>query len=628
MALRRVPLRVVVPMLLMAIVAVLASLQYRWLGQVSQAERTRMHETMTARAEALAADLDHEVARIYVAFQLRQPELAALDAALARRYQLWRESTRYPNLVRDLYIARHDGTLERFDAEAMALQRIEWPKALEPVRVERQADPPPLPGNTSFAFRFPRAISTGPLAVSVMLPFDRPAAQPAPRPLTFPGVVLAVLDESVVRDSLLPALARDHLGDSLDEYRVAIVDAADPTDVVYRSEGDAPQLDPAEADVTVNALTVRASIAERVLATELRAATAFAAGLEASGGVTRVPEGARRDHLTLFIQQQPEALRPDGPHAPRITTMARAVTLAGGAWQVLLKHRAGSLEAAVQQVRRRNLLVSFGMLALLAASVGLVLVSARRAERLASQQMDFVATVSHELRTPLAVIRSAGQNLSAGVVHDTKRYGELIETEGRRLTEMIEQTLALAGLSGGRRPLAQHAVDAGEVARAVAASPETLAQAGDIAVELRVADDLPPVLADEMLLRRGVQNLVGNALKYGGAGGWVGLTVDAPRRGREVRITVSDRGPGLAADDLPHIFEPFYRGRGAIAAQVPGNGLGLHLVRRIAEAHGGRVTVRSTPGEGAAFTLHIPAGADPRPEPLPGEQPQRAMEPS
>lgn len=156
-----------------------------------------------------------------------------------------------------------------------------------------------------------------------------------------------------------------------------------------------------------------------------------------------------------------------------VTTTAGAMgSTGGGAWQVLLKHRAGSLEAAVTRVRRRNLLMSFGMLTLLAASVGLVLVSARRAERLASQQMDFVATVSHELRTPLAVIRSAGQNLAAGVVQDTKRYGDLIETEGRRLTDMVEQTLALAGLSGERRPVAQHPVDAGDVARAVLASPE------------------------------------------------------------------------------------------------------------------------------------------------------------
>jgi len=78
-------------------------------------------------------------------------------------------------------------------------------------------------------------------------------------------------------------------------------------------------------------------------------------------------------------------------------------------------------------------------------------------------------------------------------------------------------------------------------------------------------------------------------------------------RSREVRISVSDRGPGIDSHDLPHLFEPFYRGREAVARQVQGNGLGLHLVKRIAEAHGGRVSVRSPAGQGATFTLHLPA---------------------
>jgi two-component system sensor histidine kinase BaeS len=189
---------------------------------------------------------------------------------------------------------------------------------------------------------------------------------------------------------------------------------------------------------------------------------------------------------------------------------------------------------------------------------------------------------------------------------------------------MVEQTLALAGLSGERKPVAQQPVDAGDVVRAVLAAPETAARADGVTFDVRIAEELPLVLADEMLLRRGVQNLVANALKYGGAGNWIGISVDAAgsRRGREVRVTVSDRGAGVAADDLPHIFDAFYRGRKAVADQVQGNGLGLHLVKRIAEAHGGRVTLKTAPGEGASFTLHLPARGDLVIHSLAGHQPQ------
>src|SRR4029079_7870929 len=125
----------------------------------------------------------------------------------------------------------------------------------------------------------------------------------------------------------------------------------------------------------------------------------------------------------------------------------------GPSWRILLQHADGSLDAAVAHARLRNLYLSFGILATLMISVGLILFNARRSERLAAQQMDFVATVSHELRTPLAVIRSAAQNLAAGVVPDpaqARQYGDLIETEGRRLTDMVEQVLEYAGLSDHR----------------------------------------------------------------------------------------------------------------------------------------------------------------------------------
>ena len=124
--------------------------------------------------------------------------------------------------------------------------------------------------------------------------------------------------------------------------------------------------------------------------------------------------------VSIFVEQR----------GARVNDYRVSQGIGNPAWQFVVQHTAGSLDAAVAQVRRRNLWLSFGILAVLASGVGLVVVNARRSERLAAQQMDFVATVSHELRTPLAVIRSAAQNLSAGVVHEpaqARRYGDLIE---------------------------------------------------------------------------------------------------------------------------------------------------------------------------------------------------------
>jgi len=624
-----VPFRVIVPIVLMAVLAVLAALQYHWLGQVSQAERQRMHETMTARARSLATDIDREISRLYLTFQLREPDAGRVEQAIGERYRLWRETTRHPDLISGVYLVSAQGTLQAFDRESQTLEEAEWPAHLAPIRdraanarttrVQTLSVPAAggAPTSNTFSFRLPPAISTDPLAISVVLPFITHRTSDGiveTRVFTQPSSLLLVLDQQKFVGDILPQLITQHLGDSLDEYRLSIVKTRTPSEIVYASTTDWVLFDPEQADVRVDALGVRPAINERLLATELRAVHVLT---RSSGGAPPPPPPSPAPGAVVLPRAAP-AGGGGGAFAGAIAGIGT------GAWQVLLKHRAGSLEAAVERVRRRNLLMSFGMLALLAVSVGLVLVSARRAERLASQQMDFVATVSHELRTPLAVIRSAGQNLAAGVVQDPKRYGDLIENEGRRLTDMVEQTLALAGLSGERKPVSQQPVDAGDIARAVLASPETTSRADGVQIDLRVAAELPLVLADEMLLRRGVQNLVGNALKYGAAGGWVGVTVDASgsRRGREVRITVSDRGPGVAAEDLPHIFDPFYRGRRAVADQVQGNGLGLHLVRRIAEAHGGRVSVRTAPGDGAAFTIHIPARADLAVHPLADEQPQ------
>jgi signal transduction histidine kinase len=285
-------------------------------------------------------------------------------------------------------------------------------------------------------------------------------------------------------------------------------------------------------------------------------------------------------------------------------------------WRLVVQHASGSLEGLVAKGRQRNLVLSFGMLALLGASVVLLAINAQRAQRLADQQMDFVATVSHELRTPLAVIQSAAQNLAAGVVSEasqTKRYGELIDAEGRRLTDMVEQILTFARLATAPAPAKTTGVaDAAAVARAVATSFEALATREQVAIAVD-APEAAAVGADESTVRRILTNLIGNALKYGSSGKWIGVSVQKAGgdRGDEVELRVADRGRGIDPEDLPHVFDAFYRGGTVIDRRARGNGLGLALVKRIVEGQGGRIEVESTRGKGATFIVRLPAARIP-----------------
>ena len=305
----------------------------------------------------------------------------------------------------------------------------------------------------------------------------------------------------------------------------------------------------------------------------------------------------------------------------------RIVTRAGtfgveGRWMLLAQHRAGSLEAAVAAVRWRNLWISSGVLVLLTLAVGLIVVSARRAQSLARQQMEFVAAVSHELRTPVSVIGAAAGNLADGVVGDPQRvrkYGETIQGEARRLAETVERVLQLAGIAAGTAAASRARIDPAELLRDAIAECRAEIDAAGVTVETSIEDGLPAVGGDVAALRSALRNLISNGVKYGGHARWIRVSAGAGNRdpGSGIRpvpgllsFSIEDRGPGIDPEDRKHIFEPFYRGRDAVSQQIQGSGLGLNLVLRIAEAHGGRVTVTTEPGKGSTFTLSLPAATD------------------
>jgi signal transduction histidine kinase len=642
------PPLVLVSLALVGLIAVLAVLQYRWLGQISDAQRTERRATLANGASEFAQDFDREINRAFLMFQgeprtITEPptqvsvdeEAAHLAQQYASRYDQWQASARYPRLLQDVYSVslteNGDATIRKFDPVRRTLEPADWPQSMagwrEHLAATAKREGAPEAG-AFFVRRIPNAIWEEVPAIVVPAPFlfvtktatfDR-SGQRQNVTATFQhslgmpasiGYTLLTLDRDYIAREVLPALASRHFSQHRDasvtngplDYKVAVVSRAGP--VFQSSPAFTPAFD-ARADATADLLQVRTQDFT-ALVSEVRRLTSlgstFFATPERAGA--RLGSGDGRP-LSIVIQQSAATSTGRAGTAARLTTTGSTPL-----WKVIVAHPSGSLETAVNAARRRNLVVSFSILGILGVSMGLLILSTRRAQRLAKQQMEFVATVSHELRTPLAVIRSAAENLADGVVHDEnriRRYGEVMRSEGRRLTEMVEQILEFAGIQSGQRGFVLRPIAIAPLVHDILSSSSSIIESAGLAVDVDLPDTLVPVLGDEPALRRVFQNLIDNAVKYGASGGRI--RVSARRDGNTVLVTVADRGIGIDAADHDKIFEPFYRAPDVVAAQMQGAGLGLSLVRRIVSAHGGRVTVKSAPRDGSEFTVQLPIATD------------------
>jgi signal transduction histidine kinase len=598
---RRVPLTRYLPLavgaLLLALLAVLATLQYRWIGQVSELESHRLVTSLASAGALFAAELDRELARTYLAFGRGwQEDGPAFAARVARQQRRWLAEAPYPRLVREIFYVHHDSRGE----PALAVLRpgeprfepTDWPPELHDLRRR-------VSGRAALRLRRLPLLLGGPpsLTIPVVEAWPPPASaagepgERSPRPASARGepewrgdLLVVRLDEETMAREIFPALTRRHFGSARGaEHVVAVVTRDRPARVVFRSD-PAVRLDPRPplaGDLVLPLFALRAA--------ELRSLERRGGPADAGGGDgTQARERERRE---------PVARRSAGAEEGE----------EGGAWALVVRRRNGSLDRAVAGFRRRNLEIGAGILALLAATTALMMVTTQRAQRLARQQLEFVAAVSHELNTPLTAIRSAGQNLADGVVaqpEQVKRYGTLIETEGRRLSAMVGQVLHFAGIQSGRQSYVLQPTAVAPLLSAALDDCRPLLAQRRARVECDVAGVLPAVQADPGALRRALRNLIENAAKYGGHEPWIG--VRARLAGGEVEVVIEDGGAGVRREELSHLFEPFFRGREAAAGGIPGSGLGLAVVRHIAQAHGGRVSVAAgSAGRGSVFTLHL-----------------------
>lgn len=588
--------------LLFALCGVLGFLQYRWIGEVSVAARDRLRGSLQASLTRLSQEFNSEVVSAASALVPADPaaDVPALERQLESQFSQWQPNARHAGLLRRVALAvPHESTVELIflNLQTGVLEHGEWPPEWSDIRRRVEFNPSARPWQGGGPPGFPQDMVPGSAVSGDSFSFDTPifgreepdrrADEPDRRPGP-PGRreiawMIFQIDPQFVRDVLLPELVRRHLGTGGDsDYEVTVVTRSNPPAVLYESDRGQTRNISSAADASVSLFDVGFDM--------------FRRGPQSSG---RRGPGTQRMASPDFRGRGPV---PDS-----------------GRWEMIVRHRAGSLEAVVSRTRRANLTVTAVVLLLMMASVAALVRYTRRAQRLAQLQMDFVAGVSHELRTPLTVIHTAAYNLQgklASQPQQVERYGVLIQKESGRLKALVEQILRFAGIEAGRAIEATGPVSVEDVVDAAIENCKALIAAAGCTVEKRVAPGLLMVIGDSVALSHVVANLIGNAVKYGlhddgipgdsGTGGWIGVSA-SPAGPKDIEIRVADRGPGIPRDEQEQIFDPFFRGARARNAQIHGTGLGLSISKKIVEAHGGTISVKSEPMQGTEFTVRLPA---------------------
>ncbi|HEU4413858.1 MAG TPA: HAMP domain-containing sensor histidine kinase [Candidatus Angelobacter sp.] len=634
---------------LAVVLALVALLQYRWSGQVSAAARAQMQSNLQVSLTGFRQDFGRELGAACLEIRTALDTSSTVQPQdLKEQFQHWQQTSAHPNLVTHIYVwqdpANHPQPL-RFDPGRDQFERASWPQEFDPLRQHLQeisamaamhssagapgrrrprngagmqgfrgrdhfgrngnADPHRgMHGRGHLDFFLPWAVDQSIPALVYPIRQRSTPDQPADvRSITW---LVIELNKNVLEKEVFPELAQKYFrGAAGLDYHVAVREGGkEAGQVIYASDsgfGGDPNL---QMDGSLNLLGPPFGRAGDTGFEFLLAPVRQGPSDQTSSDDRRGPGPERSPRFEPFNHS--------GDHS---------------VWQVVAKHKSGSVEAAVSGLRRRNLMASFGVLMVLGVTMALILIASQRARRLARLQMDFVAGVSHELRTPLAVISSAAENIADGVVEDKQqlmRYGKSLVKQSRQLTHLVEQVLLFASTQQTRPRYESGAVDLADIVDAALEGTSSAITAAGVSVERVVEPGLPAVTADAGRLVQCLQNLITNAVKYGGENHWLRVRAAAVReksRIVEVAVTVEDHGIGISKDDIRHIFEPFYRSPAVAESGIHGTGLGLPLARNIVEAMGGRLTAESELGKGSAFTIHL------QPAERGLEEKQRAPEP-
>jgi two-component system phosphate regulon sensor histidine kinase PhoR len=275
--------------------------------------------------------------------------------------------------------------------------------------------------------------------------------------------------------------------------------------------------------------------------------------------------------------------------------------------QLLVKMKGTTLQSLSRQRTRNHLIFLLVINLLLGAGIIIFIQSVNKAIRLARMKSDFVANVSHELRTPLALIRMYAETLELGRItakDKQKKYYRTIMNECSRLTQLVNNILDFSKIESRKKEYAFQFIQPEYwLSETLNIYRFHLDQKG-FSLEADIQGEFPKIRADREAITQALTNLLDNAVKFSGDSRKI--IVNLEKTDSSVILSVTDYGIGIASSEQKHIFDKFYRVGSSLIHDVKGTGLGLSLVKHIMQVHGGRVEVKSEPGQGSTFTLIFP----------------------
>lgn len=614
--------------LLIGLVTFFAVSQYFMLRQNAETDREKMSQRVTADSIRMSEELDRMPQSLLgVMHNTSDVRIEEFRQEFVKNYLSWEQGTEFPEIVKDFYFVPKEPepavNALKYNKGTQMFDQIDLTDELKTYAEFFSSGEF---GNQVWAKEFVLAIKARKRSFVEVELFESMARTVVTRPLNtrtpyLPttsdehiGDLYIVLDRDALARKIIPTVFERFFPEK--DFAFEIISKEGSSEFISSNDKlTAPDAEAGFFDIKSNNLVFIAVNGQPL----------SVGNVSRTGGSTDLIRAVRSESLSasdpaktqvreLRVFEGKETRVASVSSTPQFKVSGRSETSAltvsnttPSFWSLRVQHRSGSIGDFIDREMNKQLLLGMTVYILLVGSIIAIVWSALRSKQFAQRQVDFVSSVSHEFRTPLSVIYSAGENLADGVAKTPEQigqYGNLVRGEGKKLSRMVEQILEFAGARNGKRsfyfsetPIEKIIDDA--VAECV---PHINEKGFDLKIDVQRGGG--SIKADSEALSGAIQNLITNAIKY--SNGNKNITLKTEIDGGKLFISVTDKGIGIKPKDLKHIFEPFYRSKEVVDAQIHGNGLGLALVKDVVKAHKGTVTANSKYGEGSTFTIELP----------------------